>query len=190
MEEQIKEYINYKWMLCAIYRENDYIEKKCNSDQEFEYLFFHESNLICLASLLQGSLGYQCFDEYKLNNIASAMEYFISKYENDKDKEKTLRYCTEILKLTRHPKGKSIKYFYQEQYDTRYQTSSKKVTNEMKIDIDKQIILDMNNLTYLYQLDVSEKMPINDMQFIKSVNMFIKECPEIVCEGTMNLYIS
>ena len=189
MEDEIREYMNCKWMLHAIYRENGYIEQHSENDNEFERLFFHENNLSYLTEILKGGLEYQCFDNAKLHNIKTAMKYFIEKYKNNEEKEETVKHCTQILKLTKHPKGKSIKYFYIDQYTTRYQTPCDKVTPEIMLDIDKQMLLDIYYLNCLWKLDENGKPLTKDIQFLKSINMIIKDCPEIVCEESMNLYI-
>ena len=45
MDEELLGYVNYKWMVSAIYREHGYIEEYCKEDKEFEQNFFCKINL-------------------------------------------------------------------------------------------------------------------------------------------------
>lgn len=190
MELEIQQYLNYKWMMSAIFREKGYIEKICKDNNDFENMFFHESNLIYLMEILNGALSYKCFDEQKLDNIVCAMNYFIEKYKSDDDKKELVQYCNTIIQLTEHPKGKSIKKFYKEQYSTRNQLPCNIVTTKIKNDIDKQMALDIYYLYNILGITVIEDSLTDDIQCIKSINIFIKECPSIMCETSINQYIT
>lgn len=190
MELEIQQYLNYKWMMSAIFREKGYIKEICKDNDDFEYMFFHESNLIYLTEILNGALSYKCFDEQKLDNIVSAMDYFVEKYKDHDDKKEQVQYCNTIIQLAKHPKGKSIKKFYKEQYSTRNQLPCNIVTTKIKNDIDKQMTLDIYYLYNILGITVIEGSLVNDIQFIRSINIFIKECPEIMCEASINQYIT
>lgn len=187
MDEELLKYVNYKWIVSAIYREEGYIENNCTEDDEFEQDFFCTVNLDHMITILEGNLEYQMFDKQKLNNIASAMRYFIQKYEHDKDKESKIASCNRILDLTKHPKGKSIKHFYKEEYKIRNQEPLKKVTPDIKIEIDKQLIIDIKYLVALTRL--SDKIPVGDVEFLKSVNIFIYEYPKIMMDIHIYQYL-
>ena len=178
MDEELLGYVNYKWMVSAIYREHGYIEEYCKEDKEFEQNFFCKINLDHIILILEGNLEYQMFNEQRLHTIASAMRYFIQKYEHDKDKEAQVESCYKILYLTKHPKGKSTKNFYKEEYKVRNQRSLRILSSKVKIEIDKQLILDINYLTKLIRL--SDEIQAGDIEFLKSVNIFIYEYPKII----------
>ena len=190
MELEIQQYLNYKWMMSAIFREKGYIEEICKDNNDFENMFFHESNLIYLTEILNGALSYKCFDEQKLDNITSAMNYFIRKYKDVDDKSELIQYCNAIIQLAKHPKGKSINKFYREQYSTRNQSPCNIVTSKIKNDIDKQMVLDIYYLYNILGMAVIDESLTNDIQCIRSINIFIKECPEIMCEASINQYIT
>lgn len=183
MEEKLKDYLDYKCMLSAIFRENGYIEKNCEENPDFENIFLNNNSLENLKLLILDNI----FDDDKLNRITNTMEYFIKKYNNNKI---IVNYCSEILEIIQKKKKKSQSNFYREQYNVRNQTSRKLVTKDMKEIIDKQIVID---IVYLEKLIISQDMdnpPINDINFLKSINLFISECPEIIYENSMNNYIT
>lgn len=182
MIERIQSYLYYKCMLSSIFREDGYIEKSCEKEPDFEIVFLNNNSLeILKLSILDG-----IFDKNKLHKIGNAMEYFIRKHSDNKH---IVNYCSGILLLTQKQKIKSQNNFYKEQYNVRNQTSGKLITSDMKELIDKQIILD---IIYLQKIAITQdmnKLPINDINFLKSVNVFISECPEIIYENSMNDYI-
>ena len=52
------------------------------------------------------------------------------------------------------------------------------------------MVLDIYYLYNILGMAVIDESLTNDIQCIRSINIFIKECPEIMCEASINQYIT
>lgn len=189
MLDKIIEYSNYKFMLAGIFAKENHIVEKARQNKQFKDSFYTYDNLIKLLEILRGSLGFEMFDSEKIETIKKAMKYYIK--ECKEENQEVVGICKKILWQTMIPFRKSTDDFYKQEYETRYKQSCNEITEEIKQQIDAEMINDSYNLSILilYMQGETVELEYCDIPFLHSINTFIDECPEILYEDKIYEYI-
>lgn len=189
MLDKIIEYSNYKLMLAGIFAKENHIVEKARQNKQFKDSFYTYDNLIKLLEILRGSLGFEMFDSEKIETIKKAMKYYIK--ECKEENQEVVGICKKILWQTMIPFRKSTDDFYKQEYETRYKQSCNEITEEVKQQIDAEMINDSYNLSILilYMQGETVELEYCDIPFLHSINTFIDECPEILYENKIYEYI-
>lgn len=189
MEETVKEYITNKELLAALFIGENYLVEEMAKNKEYETYLFENYNLKYIRNIIKTPLSVRVFDDDKTKTIKNAMKYYL-KNNNNIDDEK-LNLIKEILKASELPNLKSNDKFYKLQYEIRNGKKCKKLTPEIKAKLDFHILKDAKYLIDVYACISGEKVEIfeNDIDFLKSINMFIDECPELLVYPQVENYI-
>ena len=189
MEETVREYIINKELLAALFIGENYLVEEMTENKEYETYLFETYNLKCIRNVIKTPLSVRVFDDDKTKTIKNAMKYYL-KNNNNIDDEK-LKLIKEILNAIGLPNLKSNDKFYKLQYEIRNGEKCEKLTPEIKEKMDFHILKDAKYLIDIAACISGEEVQIfkNDVNFLKSVNMFIDECPELLAFPQVENYI-
>lgn len=187
MEETVKKYIMNKAIMAALFVGENYLVEEMKENKEYEIYLFDNYNLEYIRDIIK--IQVRVFDDDKIKTIKNAMKYYLE--NNNNIASEKLKLIKEILSLTGLTKFKSNDKFYKLQYEIRNGEKCEKLTPQIRETIDLHILKDMKYLTDVYACISGEEVEIfkNDIDFLKSVNMFIDECPELLAFQQVENYI-
>ncbi len=189
MLDKIQEYMNNKWVMSTLFVGEDYIIKTSEQNEWFRNEFFSEQSLKYIFHLLNNEHHIQVLDDDKIQSLKQALNYYLKNYPNMDDQ----KYQTIINILDKISKIiiRNTNKFYKIQYEIRNEKKCKKITPQIKMEIDASII---NDSTHLIEISkaFNKEFPnflVDDIEFLKSVMAFIEECSELFEIPSINSYI-
>lgn len=191
MNNIVEEYMKSAWLVANIFMGKDFILSNCSQNEEYKANLYNYDSFKKLLKLLDVSdMKVQIFDKTKLETINSIINEYLHNHSNIDNNSFDI--CNKILKLANKNNKKNVSNFYLLQYYKRNHDYCKKVTPEVKDEIDLCLINDvklLNNLTSYLSGDKEEK-PVNDISFLKSINAFIYDIPEFFYEDKLYNYVN
>lgn len=189
MLDKIQEYMSNKWVMSTLFVGEDYIERTSKENEWFRNEFFSEQSLNYVLYLLNNEHHMKILDKDKKVSLKQALNYYLKEYPNVDGQKKQIIYS--ILDKLEKTTIRNTNKFYKLQYEIRNEKKCRKTTPELKMEIDAAII---NDSTYL--IDISKafnnEFPnfyVNDIDFLKSLMIFIEECPEMTKISAIDSYI-
>lgn len=191
MNDIVENYMKSAWLVANIFMGKDFILSNCSENKEYKEELYNYDSFEKLFDLLDVSdMKVQIFDKSKLETINAIInDYLNNHYNGDKN---ILEICNKVLKLTNKNNKRNVSNFYLLQYYKRNHDYCKKITPQIKDEIDLSLINDvklLNGLVNYLNGNIEDEL-VNDISFLKSINAFIYDIPEFFYEDKLYNYVN